>query len=332
MPEPMGLSIGLCYDLKEDYLEAGSAPEDVLEFDSEDTIIGLRDALVGLGHAVERVGRGQELARRLVGGERWDLVFNICEGAWGRSREAQVPALCELFDQPYTFADPLTCAVTLDKAAAKRIVRDHGLPTAPFAVVGTPEEADRVDVAVPLFLKPLAEGSSKGVSPHSLVRSPDGLATACRAMLAQYRQPVLVEAFLPGREVTVGIIGYGASARVVGVMEVSFTAQAEAAAYTALNKEEYLERVAYRLLGDDPLAEKARELALAIFAILGCRDAARVDLRCDAGGRLHFLEVNPLPGINHVRSDLPIMARLAGVPYRELIGAIVDSARGRYGL
>jgi D-alanine-D-alanine ligase len=328
----MGLSIGLCYDLKEDYLEAGFAPEDVLEFDSEDTVVGLENALAGLGHTVERIGRGQELARRLVGGERWDLVFNICEGVWGRSREAQVPALCELFDQPYTFADPLTCAVTLDKAAAKRIVRDHGLPTAPFAVVGTPEEADAVDLAVPLFLKPLAEGSSKGVSPHSLVRSPDGLGTACRAMLAQYRQPVLVEAFLPGREVTVGIVGYGADARVVGVMEVSFTAQAEAAAYTALNKEEYLERVAYRLLDDDPLAEKARELALAIFAVLGCRDAARVDLRCDAGGRLHFLEVNPLPGINHVRSDLPIMARLAGVRYRELIGAIVDSARGRYGL
>lgn len=328
----MGLSIGLCYDLKEDYLEAGFAPEDVLEFDSEDTIIGLGDALVGLGHTVERIGRGQELARRLVGGERWDLVFNICEGVRGRSREAQVPALCELFDQPYTFADPLTCAVTLDKAVAKRIVRDHGLPTAPFAVVSTPEEADVVDVAAPLFLKPLAEGSSKGVSPHSLVRSPDGLATACRAMLAQYRQPVLVEAFLPGREVTVGIVGYGANARVVGVMEVSFTAQAEAAAYTALNKEEYLERVAYGLLSDDPLAEHARGLALAIFAVLGCRDAARVDLRCDAGGRLHFLEVNPLPGINHVRSDLPIMARLAGVPYRELIGAIVDSARGRYGL
>jgi D-alanine-D-alanine ligase len=328
----MGLSIGLCYDLKEDYLEAGFAPEDVLEFDSEDTIVGLGDALVGLGHTVERIGRGQELARRLVGGERWGLVFNICEGVRGRSREAQVPALCELFDQPYTFADPLTCAVTLDKAVAKRIVRDHGLPTAPFAVVGTPEEADAVDVAAPLFLKPLAEGSSKGVGPHSLVRSSDGLATACRAMLAQYRQPVLVEAFLPGREVTVGIVGYGANARVVGVMEVSFTAQAEAAAYTALNKEEYLERVAYRLLGDDPLAEKARGLALAIFAVLSCRDAARVDLRCDAGGRLHFLEVNPLPGINHVRSDLPIMARLAGVPYRELIGAIVDSARGRYGL
>lgn len=328
----MGLSVGLCYDLKEDYLEAGFAPDDVLEFDSEDTIAGLESALVELGHGVERIGRGRELSRRLVGGERWDLVFNICEGVSGRSREAQVPALCELFDQPYTFADPLTCAVTLDKAVAKRIVRDHGLPTAPFAVVGSPEEARAVDLPVPLFLKPLAEGSSKGVNQRSLVRRHDELIAACRAMLEQYRQPVLVEAYLSGREVTVGVLGHGATARVLGVMEVSFTGKAEAAAYTALNKEEYLERVAYRLLADDPLAEQARELALAVFAALGCRDGARVDLRCDAAGILHFLEVNPLPGLNHVRSDLPIMARLAGVHYRELIGAIVESARARYGL
>jgi D-alanine-D-alanine ligase len=328
----MGLSVGLCYDLKEDYLEAGFAPDDVLEFDSEDTVAGLESALVELGHGAERIGRGRELARRLVGSERWDLVFNICEGVWGRSREAQVPALCELFDQPYTFADPLTCAVTLDKAVAKRIVRDHGLPTAPFAVVGSPEEARAVDLPVPLFLKPLAEGSSKGVNQRSLVRRHDELIAACRAMLEQYRQPVLVEAFLSGREVTVGVLGHGATARVLGVMEVSFTGKAEAAAYTALNKEEYLERVAYRLLADDPLAEQARELALAVFAALGCRDAARVDLRCDAAGILHFLEVNPLPGLNHVRSDLPIMAQLAGVHYRELIGAIVESARARYGL
>jgi D-alanine-D-alanine ligase len=328
----MGLSVGLCYDLKEDYLEAGFAPDDVLEFDSEDTVAGLEEALFGLGHRVERIGRGRELARRLVGGERWDLVFNICEGVSGRSREAQVPALCELFDQPYTFADPLTCAVTLDKAVAKRIVRDHGLPTAPFAVVGSPEEARAVDLPVPLFLKPLAEGSSKGVNQRSLVRRHEELIAACRAMLEQYRQPVLVEAFLSGREVTVGVLGHGATARVLGVMEVSFTGKAEAAAYTALNKEEYLERVAYRLLADDPLAEQARELALAVFAALGCRDGARVDLRCDAARILHFLEVNPLPGLNHVRSDLPIMARLAGVHYRELIGAIVESARARYGL
>ena len=328
----MGLAIGLTYDLKDDYLAAGFSPEDVLEFDGLDTVAGLEGALVGLGHRTERVGRGRELARRLAGGERWDLVFNICEGAWGRSREAQVPALCELFDQPYTFADPLTCALTLDKAMAKRVVRDHGLPTAPFAVVASPEDAAAVELPAPLFLKPVAEGSSKGVTGRSLVRDRGELAAACRELLARFHQPVLVEAFLPGREVTVGIVGHGEGARTVGVLEVSFTARAETAAYTALNKEEYQERVAYRVLTDDPLAPPARALALAVFTALGCRDAARVDLRCDDAGVLHFLEVNPLPGINHVRSDLPIMARLGGMPYGALIGAIVESARERYRL
>jgi D-alanine-D-alanine ligase len=313
----MGLSIGLCYDLKDDYLREGFSPEDVLEFDSEETVAGLEAAMAGLGHSTERIGRGRELARRFVEGERWKLLFNICEGVWGRSREAQVPALCELFDQPYTFADPLTCAITLDKAVAKRIVRDHGLATAPFSVVSSPDEAVSVQLPAPFFLKPVAEGSSKGVTGRSL---------------GQFRQPVLVEAFLPGREVTVGIVGHDSTARVFGVMEVSFTDRAETLAYTALNKEEYQDRVAYRLVSGEPLAEQAHDVALAVFRALGCRDAARVDLRCDATGRLNFLEVNPLPGINHVRSDLPIMARLGGTSYQELIGSIIDSARSRYGL
>jgi len=328
----MALSIGLTYDLKDDYLRAGFSPESVMEFDSEDTIAGLDGALASLGHRPERVGRGRELARRLAAGERWDVVFNFAEGVWGRSREAQVPALCELYDQPYTFADPLTCALTLDKAMAKRVVRDHGLATAAFAVVASAAEADGVTLPAPLFVKPVAEGSSKGVTGRSLVRDRAELAEVCAEMLERFAQPVLVETFLPGREVTVGIVGHGHSARVIGVMEVSFTGKSEAAAYTALNKDEYLERVAYRLIHGEALAEQARGLALEVFHVLGCRDAARVDVRCDAAGVPHFLEVNPLPGLHHVRSDLPIMARLGGMTFPQLIGEIVASARERYGL
>src|SRR4051794_29870893 len=165
------LAIALCYDLKTDYLAAGFAPADVMEFDDEETVAALAGALCEAGHRPERVGRGVELARRLTGGERWDLVFNLSEGVRGRSREAQVPALCEMFGQPYTFSDPLTCAVTLDKALAKRLVRDHGLPTAAFAVVERPEEAAAVDLPLPLFVKPLAEGSSKGVTRCSRVET-----------------------------------------------------------------------------------------------------------------------------------------------------------------
>src|SRR3954454_8451432 len=170
------LRIALCYDLKSDYLAAGFAPEDVMEFDEEETIAALVGALRQLGHQPERVGRGVELARRLAADERWDLVLNFAEGVRGRSREAQVPAVCEMFDQPYTFSDPLTCAVTLDKSLAKRVVRDHGLPTAPFALVNRPEDAAGGGLPPPLFVKPLAEGSSKGVTRRSQVETREELA------------------------------------------------------------------------------------------------------------------------------------------------------------
>jgi D-alanine-D-alanine ligase len=327
----MGLGLGFCYDRKEDYLAAGYSPEQVMEFDPEETVAAIAAGLTSLGHRVERVGRGVELARRLVAGERFDLVFSIAEGSNGRSREAQVPALCELFDQPYVFADPLTCAITLDKAMAKRVVRDHGLPTAPFAVVATPADLERVALDPPLFAKPLAEGSSKGVTRLSLIRSGPELEAACLELLARFGQPVLVEGFLPGREVTVGVVGHGASCRVVGVMEVDITGGDETYAYTAVNKDDWRRRVSYRLIGDE-LAAAAGELALAVYAALGCRDGARIDLRCDAAGRLNFIEANPLPGLDPERSDLPFIARFAGHSYGDLLGWIVDSARQRYGL
>ncbi len=284
-----------------------------------------------MGHRPERVGRGVELARRLAGGERWDLVFNLSEGVRGRSREAQVPALCEMFDQPYTFSDPLTCAVTLDKALAKRLVRDHGLPTAAFAVVERPEDVAAVDLPLPLFVKPLAEGSSKGVTRCSRVETRAELVAACTGLLAAFHQPVLVESFLPGREMTVGILGNGAGARVLGVLEVAFRAGSDPA-YTAENKREYADRVDYWLLDGEPVARRARQVALAAYHALGCRDVARVDLRCDAAGEPCFLEVNPLPGLHPTYSDLPILAGRMGTPYAELIGQVVEAAARRWEL
>jgi D-alanine-D-alanine ligase len=327
----MGLGLGFCYDRKEDYLAAGLTPEQVMEFDPEETVAAIAAGLASLGHRVERVGRGVELARLLTAGERFDLVFSIAEGTRGRSREAHVPALCEMFDQPYVFADPLTCAITLDKAMAKRVVRDHGLPTPPFAVVATPDDVARVTLDPPLFAKPVAEGSSKGVTALSMIRSRAQLEASCRELLARFGQPVLVEAFLPGREVTVGVVGHGAGARVVGVMEVDITGGDETYAYTAANKDDWQRRISYRLIVDD-LAARAGELALAVFAALGCRDGARIDLRCDASGRPGFMEANPLPGLDPERGDLPFIARFAGHTYGDLLGWIVDSARQRCGL
>jgi D-alanine-D-alanine ligase len=325
------LQIGLCYDLKTDYLTAGFTAEQVMELDDEETVAGLAAGLAANGHRVERIGRGVELARRLVAGERWDIVFNLAEGVRGRSREAQVPALCEMFDQPYTFSDPLTCAVTLDKPLAKRLVRDHGFPTAPFAVVASIADAEAVDLEPPFFVKPAAEGSSKGVTGQSRVASRDELRTVCADLLQSFAQPVLVESYLPGREMTVGIVGNDGGARIVGIMEVLFKDGSDGD-YTALNKAEYETRIEYRLLDGEPLARRAREVALGTYHALSCRDVARVDLRCDAAGEPCFLEINPLPGMHPVRSDLPIMSRLAGIPYPELLGSIVEASGQRWGL
>jgi D-alanine-D-alanine ligase len=326
------LRIGLAYDLKADYLAAGFSPEAVMEFDDEATVGGLAAALAALGHRPERVGRGVELARRLAAGERWDLVFNLAEGVSGRSREAQVPSLCELFGQPYTFSDPLTAALTLDKPLAKRVVRDLGLPTAPFAVVSRCEEADEIDLPPPLFVKPIAEGSSKGVTQRSKVTCRDELRGRCAELIAAFDQPVLVETYLPGREITVGIVGNGGAARAVGTMEVTFAHGSDREFYTALNKGEFEERVAYNLLNGGPLAGRARQIALAVYDAFGCRDAGRVDLRCGEDGEPYFLEINPLPGLHPTRSDLPIMCALGGVEYSRLVGDIVAAAAERWRL
>ena len=322
------MRIGMTYDLRDDYLATGYGLEETAEFDRLDTIEAIEGALRQLGHRPERIGHIRELARRLVAGERWDLVFNIAEGLKGIGREAQVPALLEAYDIPYTFSDPLATALTLHKGMAKRVARDADVPTAPFAVVEAPADIRAVDLPFPLFAKPAGEGTGKGITAASRIADRATLRRVCRDLLDRFRQPVLVETYLPGREFTVGVLGAGSSARLLGVMEVLLNAKAEEGIYSYLNKEHFQERVVYRLAQDSEAVE-AGEVALAAWRALGCRDAGRVDIRSDRRGRPQFLEVNPLAGINPERSDLPIMCRLAGIEYVELIGAILGSAMAR---
>jgi D-alanine-D-alanine ligase len=325
------MRLGLTYDLRDDYLAEGYSEDDVAEFDSVSTIDAIEAALGRLGFAVERIGNIKALAKRLVAGDRWDLVFNIAEGLRGRSREAQVPALLEAYDIPHTFSDPLVLALTLDKAMAKRIVRDHGIPTTPFAVVETVADIAKVQLPYPLFAKPLAEGTGKGVDTRSRINDELSLNAVCRDLLKKFRQPVLVETYLPGREFTVGIVGTGANARVIGVMEVALLGSAEPEVYSYVNKEECETRVRYTL-ATDAEARLAGEAALAAYRALDCRDGGRVDLRSDGGNVPHFMEVNPLAGIHPTHSDLPILSTLAGVSYDTLIREIVGSCLARNGL
>ncbi|MCB1504310.1 MAG: hypothetical protein KDJ47_04965 [Hyphomicrobiaceae bacterium] len=325
------MRIGFVYDLRDQYRAMGYSDEETAEFDSIETIEAIEAALSRLGHQVVRVGHGRDLARRFNGGERFDLVFSIAEGLKGRSREAQVPALCELFEQPYVFSDPLTMAVTLDKAVAKRIVRDAGVPTAPFLVY----ERDGQDLSgwthYPAFVKPLAEGTGKGCEKASMVTTPAQLQDAARSILSRYNQPALIESYLPGREFTVGILGTGEDARVVGVMEIVLLTQAgaDAGVYSYLNKEECERLVEYRK-ANDAEASRAATHALAAHRALGCRDAARHDLRSNTTGEPVFLEVNPIAGLHPSHSDLPILASLHGFAYDDLIEEILRHATARY--
>jgi len=321
--------MALTYDLRSEYLAIGWAQEDVAEFDTEATLDCIEAGLRELGHEVVRVGRCQTLARRLAAGERWDLVFNFCEGARGRGREAQVPALLECFDIPYTFCDPLTACITLDKSIAKRVVRDAGFPTADFLVVEEMEDLARLALPFPVFAKPLAEGTGKGIDAASIVRDRAALEAVCGRLLQRFRQPVLVEEFLPGREATVGILGTGREARVLGVLEVRLLETAEKGVYSYQNKEQCEERVELRLMEPGPFRDETARVALGCYRALGCRDASRLDFRADARGQPNFIEANPLPGLHPTHSDLPMLNTLVGNPYGGLLDEIVRSAMKR---
>lgn len=325
------MHIGLTYDLRQEYLAAGFSEDETAEFDRPDTVASIAAALAQLGHSIDRIGHARQLVQRLAAGDEWDLVFNIAEGLGGIAREAQVPAILDVYGIPYTFSDPLVMALTLHKGLTKTVVRAGGVATAPFALVERVEDVERIDLPFPLFAKPVAEGTGKGVTPASKARDRSALRAVCEQLLNRYQQPVLVETFLPGREFTVGITGTGPSATVLGTLEIILLAPAEAEVYSYVNKEYCEERVDYRLphRDTDPQVRAAEDAALAAWRILGCRDGGRIDLRCDASGVPNFMEVNPLAGLHPEHSDLPILATKLGLPFTFLIERIVTSAQER---
>ena len=182
-----------------------------------------------------------------------------------------------------------------------------------------------------MFAKPVAEGTGKGVGPTSKIRDREGLERVCRSLLEQFRQPVLVETFLPGREFTVGVLGTGREATVLGTLEIVLLGAAEPDAYSYVNKENCDELVEYRLARADQDEEvrRAEQVVLDAWRALGCRDGGRLDVRSDAAGQPNFIECNPLAGLHPFHSDLPMIATAVGLPYQAMIGRIVDSACGR---
>jgi len=323
------MRIGVTYDLKSDYLARGFSAEDAAEFDCEDTIAAICAALAVQGWEVVRIGNVHRLIEQLGAGVRYDAVFNFCEGMNGVAREAQVPAILDAYAIPFVFSDALTMALSLDKALAKRVVRDCGVPTADFAVIETLDDVGKVCLSFPLFLKPVAEGSGKGINARSRVDDVAGLHATASALLAQFRQPVLVERFLPGREFTVGLIGTGETARVLGVSEIVQKGNYVGHGYGFENKHAWEDKVDI-LPATDDAARDAGRVALAAWRALRCRDGGRIDVREDGEGRAQFIEVNPLAGLRPDYSDLCFIAKFNGLSYQDLIDAIMQAFLQRH--
>jgi D-alanine-D-alanine ligase len=325
------LRVGFTFNMKRADA-AGKGDDSQAEYDPPETIEAIRAAVESLGHEVVPLEANPELPQRLVE-SKVDLVFNIAEGLSGRNREAQVPALCELVGVPYTGSDSATLALALDKALCKRILRQHQILTPEFQVMTTGREklSPQLGQKFPLIVKPNAEGSSKGVSATGVVDDEAALRSAVRELIERYRQPVLIEEYIAGREFTVGLLG-DKRPRILPPMEICFTdASKPRPIYDYEVKQDWEKHVRYECPAKLAPAElKAVErAALRTFTALDCRDVARVDLRMSASGEVYVLEVNPLPGLTPDYSDLVLISKAAGLDYRTLIAEILSCALRR---
>jgi D-alanine-D-alanine ligase len=331
------MKFGITYTLKDPGLKSDGLPDDWQEeLDSPVTIDALAKVLERMGHTAVKLGDGPGLFDRLRE-QKPDFVFNLAEGRGvSRSREAWVPALLESLGIPFTASDPLTCAVTLEKDYAKRLVAAAGVPV-PGGIVLEPGDEPNCHAATrltyPVLVKPAWEGSSKGIRHRCLVRSPEQLAPVVQEVRGDYGQPVLVEEFIQGEELTVGLVGNGLELESIGVLRVVPLKPTEHFVYSLEVKRDWENQVRYECPPALPAAWLERTAAAAKFAFqaLGCRDVARVDFRV-RDGVPYFLEINPLPGLNPDYSDLVILARMMGMSYETLIRKIVTAALRRYGL
>jgi D-alanine-D-alanine ligase len=347
------MNVAVLANLKKNAPRGPGLPEDAWDdLDSESTIEALGEALRAGGHEPWFLEGDATLYDRLRE-RRPDICFNICEGHFGDSREAQVPALLEMLRLPYTGSKVLTLALTLDKPMTKRVLWWHELPTPAFQTFESADEPLDDDMLFPLFVKPSREGTGMGVSARSIVRDEAELREQLRYTIERYQQTALVERYIEGREVTVGLVGNltGPTARrlprdlsaverglrFMPPLEINLGPYQETdTVYSNRLKVDIPEQIDYWCPAplDPPLVEELNFLAAATFRVTGCRDVARVDFRLDSrdGLKPYILEINPLPGLTPEISDLVIEARAAGVEHAALVNLILDTALKRYGM
>jgi len=328
------LRIGFAFNQKRIKPDASNPETDnEAEFDGIDTLNAIRGAITSFGHDVIDLEATPNFAQKLIEAQV-DVVFNISEGVRGRFRESQVPATLDLMDIPYTGSDPSTLAITLDKAMAKRIVTEAGVKTPKFATLTSSKDKIPADMTYPMMVKPVAEGSSKGVLPNSVVKNAEELKEVVTSITSRYKQGALVEEFLTGREFTIGLLGE-TKPEVLPPMEIVFNDKSNPTPiYTFAHKQDTNDEVTYVAPAevDEKLRRELETAAKKCFKALGCRDVARMDFRLDSFGRVNFIECNPLPGLTPEWSDLCIIANGAGVNYQQLVGRILAPAIKRYKL
>ncbi|MFH0806887.1 MAG: ATP-grasp domain-containing protein [Elusimicrobiota bacterium] len=331
----MALKIGFTYDAKNDYkLESDDPPDKYAEFDSEETIQEITSALKTSGHNIIRIGNTKKLVENLHKGEKWDLVFNICEGVKGRNRESQAPAIFELYDIPYSGSDAASMALTLDKTLAKKILHYHNLKTPNFICVNSTDELSpkKFKLRFPLIVKPSIEGTSKGISKESFCTNFTKLKKRVEWLLTNYKQPALIEEFIVGYEFTVPIIGNNPG-KVLPIVQTAISGKTDLGEdfYTQARVDSTDIKYLCPAEIDKELEEKINALVLDSYKVLGCTDLSRIDIRVDYTDEPYFLECNPLPNIGKI-DVFPLVAKAMGITYEQLLCQILDSALKRYNL
>jgi len=322
------MKVGLTYDLRSWYLDRGYSMEDTAEFDKQDTVDSLEAALRKIGFETETIGNCFQLVEALAAGKKWDLVFNIAEGLYGDGRESVVPAILDQYRIPYVFSGPVILGISLNKYLTRLIVSAAGVPVSPGMLISSPADIEKCNLEYPLFIKPVSEGTGKGITERNLLKSPAELKEIAEYLLVRFNQPALVEEYLPGREFTVGIIGSGDDAIAIGGMEIECRNNYP---YSVEFKENYEEFCRYISMANE-FADECKTVALNVWKALGGVDAGRVDVKADRNGRMCFMEVNPLAGLHPVHSDLPILSRMINIDYQTLIEMIMKSTLKRHHL
>ena len=311
------------------------------EWDTIETITAVKNALE-INHDVIMIEANADAFEKFRNADI-DIVFNIAENENGISREAQIPAILDMLKIPYTGSDPLTLATCLDKSRAKEILSYHGIKTSKFLLVQKIEDLENLNIEFPLFIKPVAEGSSKGIFNSSYVSNFNELLIEAQKYLTEYEQPCLVEEYLPGKEFTVAIIGNGKDANVLPIIELNFDGLPNnmhpvysfEAKWILDTKENPMDIYTCPAKIDDELKAKINEIALKSYNILRCKDWSRLDVRLDKNGEPNIIEINPLPGILPDPNDnscFPKAARVAGIQYDELINRVLYYGAKRYNL